>query len=139
MNCMKKILLLVCSVLLLSDSCTFDKFYFIRIQNNSHTTIKVCGAYILPDTLLPKEKLATTTILPGKSNTILDYRLNDYQLKRFENEKVTLFVIDEQIFQKVPWDTIRKHNMILKRYEIDSQDLKNLSKAIGGAWALPYP
>jgi len=136
---MKMILVLVCTVILSSGSCAFDKYYFIRIQNTSSETIRACGAYILPDTLLPKEQLYCSKILPGKSNVVQDHILNDYKLKRFETEKVTIFIIDEQVFQTVPWDTIRKYNMVLKRYELNREDYNNLQQKFSKAWALPYP
>ena len=138
---MRRFLLLSSSLIWLFGSCEIDKdkWHFIRVRNNSSKTIRVCGAYILPDTMLPEKQLQTVKILSGKTGEIHGGSLDDKRLKCFKTEKVTLFILDEQVFQTEPWDTIRKYNMVLKRYEIDSQDLKNLSKDIGGAWALPYP
>jgi len=121
-------------------SCAPHQWKCFRIHNLSSKTIRVCGAYILPDTKLPEKKLSTTEILPGKSNMIYGSQLNDDALKRFETEKVTLFIIDDQVFQTVSWDTIRKYDMVLKRYEINMEDYSNLKRDINDkGWGLPYP
>jgi len=102
-------------VLLGCDKLVPDQYYMIRVKNNSLKTILSCGAYILPDTILPSNKLVTTKIFSGKSNVILDSQLNDDKLERFKNEKVSIFIIDEQVFNSMTWDSIRKGNYILKR------------------------
>ena len=143
---MKKILL-ICFVSLVVESCddplkwlATNQYVFFRVQNNSALTIIVYGDYILPDTILPQEKRTSyVKILPEKMRQITDRDLSDKGLKRFETEKLSLFIIDDQIFQTTPWDTISKHNMILKRYEINRQDYNNLKKRYGDISALPYP
>ena len=138
---MKKIPFIVSFFFFLPGSCEDSDRWgdFIVMKNNSSLTIIVCGAYVLPDTLLPKETLRTTVILPEKSNTITSYSLGDNKLKRFKAEKISLFVLDEQVFQTMPWDTICKYNMVLKRYEINGDDYLNLVQYDGKRWALPYP
>ena len=127
----------------MSGSCDFDfankGYYGMRVFNNSSTSIMVCGAYILPDTLLPKQQLTTVKILPGKCNEIEDYHLNDKKLGRFDTEKITLFILDDQVYQTLPLDTIHKYNMVLKRYEIDKNDYRNLVVDICKGYALLYP
>ena len=135
---MKKILLLVCSVFLLSGSCVKDEWRFIKMKNNSTETIRICGTYVLPDTILPVAQLKTVKMLPSELKEITGYIL-DYPFKRWNTEKITLFVIDDQIFQTTSWDTIRKHNMVLKRYEINKQDYLNMQQKYEKSWALPYP
>ena len=137
---MKKILLLL-FIFWFSGSCVEkDDWYFIRVRNNSSKTIRICGAYILPEIMLPEEQLTTYKAPPGESREIRGNAFNDKGLKRFKNgEKITLFIIDEQIYQTNPWDTIRKYNMVLKRYEMDSQDYAKLAQHNGKAYALVYP
>ena len=136
---MKKIFLLIFPVVLLSGSCEIDRWNLINIRNNSSMKIRVCGAYILPDTILPKKQLKTIEILPETNREIRGALFDDDRFIRLKNEKVTLFVLDDHVFQTVPWDTIRKYNMVLKRYEFNRQDFIYLSKQYNGYWALPYP
>jgi len=135
---MKNILLFVFSVFILSGSCDIDRWGWIRIQNNSKLTIIVCGDYILPDTILPSKELKTIEILPGEVREIRGYLFDDDRFMRLKSEKLSLFVLDEQVFQTMPWDTVRKYNMVLKRYEINRQDYLDLVQYDKG-WALPYP
>jgi len=135
---MKQIFLLFCSVFLLSGSCVKDEWRFIKMKNNSTETIRICGEYVLPDTILPVVQLKTVKMLPGELSEITGYILN-YPFKSWNTEKITLFVIDDHIFQTTLWDTIRKNNMVLKRYEINKQDYLNLQQKFGNSWALPYP
>jgi hypothetical protein len=133
---MKNIAIIFVSIIIMSGSCEDlipDQYYFIRVKNNSPTTIIACGAYVLPDTLLPIEPLATTKILSGRSNVILDNQLNDKRLERFKKEKVTIFIIDEKVYCGITWDSLRRSNRILKRFEISEPDLSNLN------WILNYP
>lgn len=139
---MKRIYLLYITLfftILVVVSCVPHQWKGIRILNLSSKTIRVCGTYILPDTKLPEKKLSTIEILPGKSNVIHGSQLNDDSLQRFETEKITLFVIDDHIFQTVTWDTIRKYDMVLKRYEINKEDYLSIYKEHGNQGGLPYP
>jgi len=110
------------------------------MHNDSNITIRVCGAYILPDTMLPENKLTTIIIPPRKGHEINCRLFDDGYCMRLKSEKVTLFVLDGNVFQTVPWDTIRKYNMVLKRYEFDRQDITSLLKKYDDRyWALAYP
>ena len=137
---MKKFLLIqICFVILISG-CNFDWLANedgIRIHNISSKTIRVCGAYILPDTKLPQEQLKTVKIPAGKTDWVMEYILNDKNMKRFKTEKITLFILDEQVFKTTSWDTIRKYDMILKRYEINREDYMNSLIKYKGATAFP--
>ena len=89
---------------------------------------------------MPEKHLTTVEILPQKSNVILDSYLSDIKLKRFETEKVTLFFLDDHVYKTVPWDSIRKYNLVLKRIEINNQEYLNLIQSQPkDAWGIPYP
>ena len=110
------------------------------MHNGSNITIRVCGAYILPDTMLPENQLKTLIISPRKGREINCRLFDDDYCMRLKSERVTLFVLDDNVFQTVPWDTIRKYNMILKRYEFNRQDITSLLRKYDDRyWALAYP
>lgn len=131
---MKNIILtfLFASIMTNCDKCVPDQFYIIRVYNFSESPARACGAYILPDTLLSIKPLATTKILSGKSNVIQGHMIGDDKLERFKKEKVTIFIIDENVFNTIAWDEICKNNMILERYEINEEDLAQMG------WSIKY-
>lgn len=133
---MRNLIIVLSSLCLMSGSCDDfvpDQYYFIRIRNNSSQDVITCGSYILPNTLLPQDSLATTKVLSGKSNVILDRQLNDPKLERFKTEKATIFIISEDVFSSLSWDSLRKSNNILKKYEINEKDLEEMG------WEINYP
>ena len=136
---MKKILLFVCSFILFFGSCEKDRWRFFNMHNDSNITIRVCGAYILPDTMLPEKQLNTIIIPPRKNHEINCRLFDDGYCMRLKSERVTLWVLDDNVFQTVPWDTIRKYNMILKQYEFNRMELTSLMKEYEHCYALPYP
>ena len=137
---MKKVLFSFCSVIVLFGSCNRDRWHFFNMHNDSNISIRVCGAYILPETMLPEKQLKSIKILP-RSNSEINCRLfdDDDYCMRLKDEKVTLWVFDDNVFQTIPWDTIRKYNMFLKRYEFNRQELTSLMQKYEHYYALPYP
>jgi len=69
-------------------------------------------------------------VKPGKMANILDSHIDDPDLKRFDKEKLSIFIIDNDVYLSEPWDTIRKYNKILKRYELNSKELKDMGGTI---------
>ena len=81
----------------------------------------------------------------------LSYRYNpeDYKIKpggtgrigvigswegMFEShDTLMIFIFDEATLKTVPWDTIRKNYMILKRYDLSLEDLVKMD------WRVTYP
>lgn len=90
----------------------------------------VVADYIYPDTLLPKKPLHIEEIKGGQKTNIFDYDLNDDKLGRLEKEKITIFLIEKEIYDSTPWDTIRKYNMILKRYQFNKQEYSDMGGII---------
>lgn len=130
---MKKRLIFILTLL----SCLFligvacgERFYIISVKNNSDINIIVCGDYILPDTLLPATPLRYVVVKPKSFGKLEDNVIGDTELKRIENEKLSIFIIDKQIFENTPWDTIRKYNKILKRYELNLAEYRQMGSLV---------
>jgi len=104
----------------------FEGNYMIRIKNHSDQTIALYADYILPDTLLPATKPKMKEATPGKQIELYDGDVNDPKFKRFENDKLTFFVLSQDTVVKYPWDTLTKYYNILKRFELNHQDLINI-------------
>lgn len=129
---MKNLVILLFCVLLGCEPIA-DKSYTIRIRNNSNNTILVYGLYILPDTSIINQKPNLKTIASGASNEIYDSEVGDYKYGRLDKEKLTVFIFSKDTVDYYSWEAIRTKYKILKRYEINNQDLTNM----GGT--LNYP
>jgi hypothetical protein len=104
-----------------------DEWWFIEVMNNSPETIYVCGNYILPDTLLPINKHLLRIVLPQKFEYIYDKDVNDTKFKRLKrDERLTVFILHKDTVDKYDWDIIRTKNMILKRYEFNDKELREM-------------
>lgn len=128
----KRLFYLFASILLFSscDSSSTDGNWGVTVYNRSLSNIVVCGSYILPDTLLPKSNFSTIVVEKNKRGVLEDHMLNDKDMKRFEKQKLSVFVIDEEIYKNESWDTIRKYNKVLKRYELNLQDYRNMGNEV---------
>lgn len=116
-------------ILLFFSNCDFewlamDKTYGIFIQNNSIRAIYACADYILPDTILPVEKLPLTLVSPDEQELMYARNFNDEKLKRLKRGDVlTVFILDKNIVDGNSWDSIRINNMVLRRLEYN-KDMK---------------
>lgn len=100
--------------------------YGILIKNNSQKSIYVYASYILPDTAIASLKPSLKELKEGETRSINDHEVGDDKLDRLANEKITLFILSKDSVDKYPWDKIRAEYKILKRYELDNKDLKNM-------------
>jgi len=61
-------------------------------------------------------------------------KLHNWWLEFFDREPVRhMYLFDRAVLDTVPWDTIRHHNMYLKRIRLTKQKLDSLN------WTLTYP
>ncbi len=110
---------------ILFNSCESiaDNSYGIRIRNNSSHSISVYGEYILPDTTLKQTEPEFIIVASGKSKILYDSYVDDLSLERFESEKLTVFIFNTDTLEEYNWETVVDDYNILKRYEIDKDDL----------------
>lgn len=129
---MKTIVLKLSVIILIFGSCKHfaDRSYDIRIRNTSDINIDCYAAYILPDTLLPLEKPEFIEVKPGESGFIYGYNINDPGLERFNTERLSIFVLSKDTVESYSWEEIRSDYQILKRYEINEQDLINMGGSV---------
>jgi hypothetical protein len=128
---MKYILIIISTALLSGCLEDFaDHAYAIKIKNNSNQVIVVYANYILPDTLLSLEKPRFIELQPTKTRELFGTSVNDPELHRFESEKLTIFVLSKDIVDRYSWEEIRSGYKILKRFEINEQDLVNMGGSV---------
>jgi hypothetical protein len=103
-----------------------DSRVSFSIKNNSDRVIDIYAAYILPDTFLPINKPSLITIESKKLGYISDRYIGDDEFKRFSSKKLTIFILSKDTVDKYSWETIRHDYNILKRYEINNNDLVDM-------------
>ncbi|MGV8091908.1 MAG: hypothetical protein AB2L24_08600 [Mangrovibacterium sp.] len=139
MNSTKIILITIISIALLSSTCRDEDCHDqIKIINNSDHAIYYSGSYRYPDTIpvanpVPGRKYArinshSTGIEQKSHGSCFDGIINDSP-----GGKIMFFIYDTNTLETTPWDTIVKHYMILKRYDLTEQDLDSMG------WTITYP
>lgn len=111
-----------------------DCHYNVYIKNNSDRAIYFLFSTSYPDTFFYDNPIADANY----------YKLNPRQETHDSNnscvegyyyntQKLIYFIFDAQTLETVPWDTVVKKYMILKRYELTLHDLDSLN------WTITYP
>jgi len=94
-----------------------DVFCYVAITSNPY---RDCD-----DTFLPAEKLGDIL------------KKDEITSRSFDMESVCniirIFILDPDTIAKYPWETIRKNNKILKRYDIQKNELQKMD------WKITYP
>jgi len=121
---MKNIIFLLTINIMLFSSCEKMGKYAIIISNKSNHSISVYGQYILPDTSIIQIKPRIEIVgCSGEAGDIFDSDINDEKFERLKSEKLTIFIFNTDTLNKYDWETIRKGYKILKRYELNHDDL----------------
>jgi hypothetical protein len=100
------------------------------IKNNSSDSIYVIYTEIYPDTTLDC-RLAAIGV--GANQEYRFFLRNGWENELGRIGILQLFIIDKDIWNTEPCDTIKKSNKILKRYQLTLDDLRNLN------WRITYP
>jgi hypothetical protein len=140
---MKKMFLIIISLFLLNTGCNdlIEKIvplkYIIHVYNNSNIDIYYYPTYILPDTLLPANKPQYLREVPsGGVKEFYDFMVDDPKFTRLDaGEQISIFILSKAIVDTHDWTEICKKNMILTRYEFNTEELKN----IGYGYRIYYP
>jgi hypothetical protein len=107
----------------------------MKIINNSSSAIYYNDSYRYPDTTLRTVPspifFANSLVLPGET---VSYPVRGTWNEVFDIcDTLMIFIFDETKIKNVPWDTIKKNYMILKRYDLSLEDLVKLD------WRVTYP
>lgn len=136
---MKSIIAILSAVVLCSNSCEnpplVDRFYTITVTNNSPSEIRVYLAdeYATkqyPDTTLPNTKPALQKARVGKSCYFDSRTPWEENLKKLSADTLSVFFIDNAVYENEPWDSIRVHYKILRRLDLSIENLKALNYKI---------
>ena len=129
----KLIFVIGIQIILMANSCVHNNYYDFRLKviNKSNKTIyaETSGAY--PDTSL------VFTVSPFNHNpdkAAPEGTINIVHGGSWEeafngniHQKLIVFIFDAAIADNMPWDTIKKKYLILKRYDLTLNDLDSLN------------
>jgi hypothetical protein len=127
-NIITKISFLILGLVLIV-SCTETKnpVYF-DIKNNTSKPIYNGFSYSYPDT-----RLKGIVNLPTKGTAYKIYpgKVEATPLSLFNyNSTMQVFIVDVDVIETTPWDTIVKYNKILKRYQFTQSELEKMNYEI---------
>ncbi len=130
---MKRNIVFLLSLMLCGYSCekVVDHTNFIRVHNNTNDTIQVYAGYNYPDTLLSLEKPGLVMIYPNTKNGGLESK-TDWKDK-VESDTLSIFILSKDTVDRYSWDKIRSDYNVLKRYDINLDDLEKQK------WTVTYP
>jgi hypothetical protein len=137
-NMSKVVILLLLTIGSCERPFLFERFYSIEINNESNDTICTYLAEggdltEYPDTTLPITDPGLIKIAPSNS-FFYDSRIEWKELiTELSSDTLSVFIIDNSIYQSHAWSEIRSQYIILKRLDLSISDLENLD------WTIPYP
>jgi len=108
----------------------------VEIFNLSSKTIYVAGSFCCSDTLMDfdsafiefdRSKLEPRAAKPSIYSEVF------FEEILVDDNKLIVFVFDADVIENYSWETIVENYMILKRYELSLEDLKNRH------WIIEYP
>jgi hypothetical protein len=104
------------------------------INNNSNVSVFFTRSNAFPDTSLSDIGFCCSDKLNPKTSCVSNL-LDGWEdeFKRNENKMLMIFVLDAQVVETVPWDTVEKQYPVLKRYDLTMEDMDSLN------WTITYP
>jgi hypothetical protein len=136
--------MLISSLLLICATCKDDENCHdtIIFLNNSSDTLYVISSSEYPDTLAfknspdPKLNSNFTRVLPFENNSTVLWGRDCVELAYKDlipSDTMMVYVFDGQVLETMSWDYVKANNLVLKRYDLSLQDLKDLN------WTITYP
>jgi len=141
MNKIKLLLLVSITLLILLSSCEnlFEKWYSIRIENNSDNKIFVsagCGRYGMtsyPDTLLPDLEPSLLSVNTGDFNYLRSGIPWKDIIKQQPENVLSIYFFNTDTIEKYGWNKIKQGNKVMQRREISLEEMQSMN------WTITYP
>ena len=127
-----RILIFSLSIIILSSTtCKKDNIHYeLTIINKSNKSIYMNWADSYPDTLL---NCPWGVEIPVNDKYIISGGSHGWEDIFKSMDILQIFIVDANFAKTTPCDSIRKYNMILKRYALTYKDLQNKN------WTITYP
>lgn len=136
---MKNIVVFISLFLLLSSgSCSPDEgHYKFVFKNESNQSVYLYFNYNYPDTLFSCDPHEWIKLVSSNEESSYEIR-NSWEKEFLWFQKkgidyLQLIVVDSLVYRTQPCDSIRNHNLVLKRYQLDVKYMEENN------WRITYP
>ena len=142
MRILKAFIMALVFLVFLSSTCRKEEGHqSILFINNSNNSVYVRTADAnYPDTVIrfgDVRKPGSDLIVEAKTSNGNVLRQNrgtwEQLINSIKNDTLMIYVLDVKTLGILPWDTIVKKTLILKRYDLSLQDLETQN------WSITYP
>jgi hypothetical protein len=116
--------LLFMGILLLKACEAPDVQHYFKIINNENHPVSYYVGETYPDTVIQQTKPTIKTVQPNSSFKESDWGTWDERFNKIEGGKISVFIFHSDTLNKYPWEEVRNGYMILKRYDLSLEDLK---------------
>jgi hypothetical protein len=122
------LIIILCNIII---SCLpMDKWYIIKITNQSRTKIQyfssnITDGGIYPDTLLPTNKPYLSSVESNNAGQLTSKIGWQQQFQSYPSGKMSIYFFDDDTLKKYTWDMVRKKNLLLQRKDITYPELEN--------------
>lgn len=136
---MKNIVVFISLFLLLSSgSCSPDEGHYKYVfKNESNQSIFVDHNYCYPDTLFSCDSHEWIELVSPNEESSCELRDSWEKeflwLQKKGIDYIQFIVVDSLVYRTQPCDSIREHNLVLKRYQVDLQYMEENN------WTITYP
>lgn len=133
---MKKIIIVIISILTISFTCKKEDEDMLLIKNMSNNDIYIGYSSHYPDTSLNiVNPLLNVNDRKIKSHTFQKpyYGAPTKNFFYGSIDTLILFVFDANVLETIPWDTIKSKHLVLKRYDLSLEDLEEMN------WIVNFP
>lgn len=113
-------------IMLFSASDCHNKDYeYLYIKNSSDKAIYYSISDYYPDTTIVKQYSSQGPLHPDET-TYFGAGYEEFEM----NNTLIFFIFDADRIEQVPWDTIVSNYLILKRFEVTKEDVRNMNDTI---------
>lgn len=136
------ILMLIISIhltLLSSCECFMEKWYTIKIQNESNNQIYVSagceryGLFSYPDTLLPTSKPSLQLVNSNDYNKLRSGIKWEEIIKEQPENKLSIYFFNADTINQYEWQEIKQGYKVMERRDLSLEDLEGMK------WTITYP
>ncbi len=126
---MKNIKIIIAGLLIMmlfsASDCHNKDYEYFFIKNLYNRAIYYSTSDYYPDTSIVKEYRSIGPINPTEE-IYFDAGYDGFKRK----DTLIFFIFDAETIEQVPWDTIISKYMILKRFELSEEDVRNMNDTI---------
>jgi len=131
---MKNLIVILSLFVICSNACKkppfLDKFFTIIVTNNSSKKVRVYladqnASKQYPDTALPVSKPALQNMDKGVSCYFDSKTTWEENFKKLPLDTLSVYFIDNDVYQNEQWDSVRVNYKILKRIDLSIENLKS--------------